>query len=387
MWHRAGGGGIVTPVGEPFEIEEVAVGPTGNHVRVAGQLTVEHVGRLREELERVIRIPSSTRIDLSGVERLDGGAAAVLAESWSRAMMGGAAVAFEGARGSVAAVLDLYTDRLARECLRPPPARIGIFEQVGRATNDIFERCIEILEFLGQVMLATFAFLRRPRSLNWPDVGRLMERHGADGLPITLTIAFLIGSITAYQAALQLKQFGADIFVGDLVSLSLTRELAPLMTAIVIAGRSGAAIAAEIGTMRVSEEIDALETLGLCPYRFLVFPRVFAVVLVLPVLTLLADVVGIFGGLLIAISQLEVSTTGYLLSVQAALDPGDVIGGLLKACVFGAILSMQACERGMATRGGAEGVGRSTTSAVVATLFLIVVADAIFTVLFDLLGI
>lgn len=372
---------------ETFEIEEVSVGPAGSRIRVEGHLTYRQVGRLRRELQRLIRVPSSTRVDLSAVESLDGGAAAVLAESWSQALQGGAAVVFEGARGPVAAVLELYTERMARECLRPPPKRISSFEQIGRATMDIVRTGQEVMHFVGRCVMATVSVVRRPRTLNFPEVGRLMERHGADGLPIALTIAFLVGLITAYQAAAQLRQFGADNLIGDLVSLSLTRELAPLLTAIVIAGRSGAAIAAEMGTMRVSEEIDAIQTLGLDPFCHLVLPRVLAVVLVLPILTLLADIVGIFGGLLIAITQLEVGVQGYLLSVQAAIGVSDVAGGLLKAAVFGAILSMQACERGLATRGGAEGVGRSTTSAVVATLFLIVLADALLTVLFDMLGI
>ena len=370
-----------------FRVEEVGIGPTGSRVRVEGRLTAGVCGLLRAQLERVIRAPSSTRIDVSGVEELDGAAAAILAEVWSTAMLQGAAIGFEGGAPRVRAMLDLYTDRRARACLLPPPAPESILAQIGRETLRLVQSLREALAFVGESSLALAAAVRNPSSVNWRDLPRMIERHGADGVPIVSLIAFLIGLITAFQAAVQLRPFGADSLVADLVGLSLTRELAPLMTAIVVAGRSGAAIAAELGTMKVSEEIDALRTLGLCPVRYLVAPRTLALVVVLPLLTLMADVVGIGGGLLVTTAQLEVSPRGYLLSIEDALDPGDVLGGVLKAAVFGLIVALSACERGLATRGGAEGVGRSTTSAVVSTLFYLVLADALFSVLFDLLGI
>src|SRR5262249_26998642 len=181
-------------------------------------------------------------------------------------------------------------------------------------------------------------------------------------------------------------QFGANIFVADLVALSVTRELAPLMTAIIVAGRSGAAFSAELGTMRVSEEVDALRTLGLDPYSYLVFPRVIALVLVVPLLTLIADVVGILGGLLVALFGLDLTLAGYLHETQKSLELFDVFSSTLKAAVFGVNIALIACQRGLATRGGAEGVGRATTSAVVTSLFAIVAADAVFTVLFLAFG-
>ena len=370
-----------------FTVEEVAVGSTGTLVRVEGTLTYSGAARLREEMSRVIRVPSSTRVDLAGVEHLDGGAAAVLAQVWGDAMRGGAAVNFVGAQGPVASILELYTERAARECLQPAPSKEGILRQVGREAVNLLAELRRVFDFLGRLSGALVSAVREPRTLNWEGIWRLMERHGTDGVPITLLIAFLIGLITAFQASVQLSQFGADTLVADLVSLSLTRELAPLMTAIVVAGRSGAAIAAEMGTMRVSEEVDALRTLGFCPYRFLVFPRVVVLMTIVPLLTLLADVVGIAGGMLIATTKLQVTYQAYIGSVQAALDVWDVFGGVLKGVVFGAIVGLTACERGLATAGGAEGVGRSTTSAVVASMFYLVVADTGFSVLFNLFGI
>lgn len=379
---------MVTPVAESaFEVEEVSVGPTGARVRVSGRLTSAGCARLRQQLDATLRAPSSTIVDVSDVEVLDGAAAAIVADVWTDKTRQGAAISFQGGRGPVAAILELYTKRAARECLLPPPGRESILTQVGRETLRLVALLREVLVFTGEAALAILASLRRPSTIHWRDVPRMIERHGADGVPISLLIAFLIGLIIAFQAAVQLEPFGADSLVADFVALSLTRELAPLMTAIVVAGRSGAAIAAELGTMKVSEEIDALKTMGFCPIRFLVVPRLLALLFVLPLLVLMADVVGILGGLLVATAQVEVSARGYLLSVGEALDLADVFSGVGKSVVFGGIIAMTAAERGLATRGGAEGVGRSTTSAVVATLFYIVLTDALFSVFFQLYGI
>jgi phospholipid/cholesterol/gamma-HCH transport system permease protein len=282
-------------------------------------------------------------------------------------------------------MLELYGAHAPRPSLRSPPVHIGVLDEIGRETLAMLGES-KGLDFIGDAVVAGVQAVRRPFTVNWTDVPKLMERAGADGLPIVLMINFLVGLVTAFQAALQLKQFGANIFVADLVGLSITRELAPLMTAIIVAGRSGAAFSAELGTMRVSEEIDALRTLGLDPYQFLVFPRVVALVLVLPLLTILADLVGIAGGLLVAMLSLDLTINAYLLEVQKAVGVWDVSSGCLKTAVFGLNIALIACQRGLATHGGAEGVGRSTTSAVVSSLFAIVVVDAIFTVLFNAFG-
>jgi phospholipid/cholesterol/gamma-HCH transport system permease protein len=357
----------------------------GARVHLSGALTTIGAGRLRAELERALGAGPVRALDLTGVERLEGGAAAVLAEAWCTVdtlprpeFVGGAA--------HVRDVLELYVGPDAC-AVRPVPQRRGFFAEAGAATAEMLANVRALLDFIGGAAVATVAAMRRPWTVAWAPVTRQMERHGADGLAIVATIGLLIGLITAFQAAIQLRKFGADSLVATLVGLSLTRELAPLMTAIVVAGRSGAAIAAELGTMKVSEEVDALTTLGLCPYRYLVFPRCLALVLVVPLLTAMADIVGLIGGALVALGTLEVSLQGYVLATRDALMLNDVLGGLIKAAAFGGIIALVACERGLATTGGAEGVGRATTGAVVKTLFYLVVADAIFAVLFDLWGI
>jgi len=357
-------------------------------LRLAGTLDLRRAGDLRAALRDPAHAARLARVDLSAVESLDGAAAAILADAWCESQARGKELRFDGAGPSVAAMLDLYTERAPRVCLLPPPAPHGLLEHVGRATEELGLLARGALAFLGRSLSAARAATRRPRSVNWADVGGLCERIGSDGAPIVLMIAFLMGVITAYQAAMQMHELGADVFVADLVALSITRELGPLMTAIVVAGRSGAALAAELGTMTVSEEVDALRTLGLDPQRFLVFPRLIAMTAVLPLLTLLSDAVGIGAGLLVTTAQLEeITLSGYLSSTRAALDLGDVFGGLFKALVFGAMIALISCERGLATRGGAAGVGRATTTAVVASLFSLIAADAVFSVLFELYGI
>lgn len=241
------------------------------------------------------------------------------------------------------------------------------------------------LAFLGSMVVVFGAILRRPRTANWRDVAPIMNRSGADAVAIVVLINFLIGVVMGFQSAVQLKQFGANIYVADLVGLSMTRELGPLMTAIIVSGRSGAAFAAELGTMRVSEEIDALRTMGFGPLRFLVFPRVLALLLVVPVLTLIGDFFGLLGGLLVGVVSLDITITGYLNETQRALEVPDVLQGIIKSGVFALAIGLISCQQGLATSGGAEGVGRRTTTSVVSSLFALILIDAAFTMLFHAL--
>jgi len=369
---------------QPGVVRRVEAPGGGARLVLEGVFALHGAEALREALREAGARGPVDRIDLSAVERLEGSAASVLVDAMCAV---GELPRLEGASADVQAVLDLYTNDGQCALPVPKPPRVPFLEQVGRSTLEIVGTLRAMLTFVAQGSGAALAAARNPRTVDWPGVGRQIERHGADGLPIVAVIGGLMGLITAYQAAVQLAKFGADTFVADLVSLSLTRELAPLMTAIVVAGRSGAAIAAELGTMKVSEEVDALHTLGICPHRYLVFPRVLALVVVVPLLTLVADVVGVLAGAAVTTSTLEVGLNQFVGSVQNALGPSDILGGLVKAAVFGGLVGGLAAERGLAAIGGAEGVGRSTTSAVVSTLFWLVFVDALFAILFNLWGI
>jgi len=369
-----------------FRVERVELQDGRAELRFAGQLRFRQCFASWQNVERLARSPTThLAFDLSGVDTLDGAATALLLALRDDVVRTGAGAEIVGAHGGVRAMLDLYGSHPPRPSLHPPPAPIGVLDEIGRETLALLGES-RGLDFVGDVVLATGKAVRAPTSINWADVPRLAERAGADSVPIVLVINFLVGLVTAFQAAVQLKQFGANIFVADLVGLSITRELAPLMTAIIVAGRSGAAFSAELGTMRVSEEIDALRTLGLDPYAFLVLPRIVTLAIVLPLLTILADVIGVLGGLLVAMLGLDITANAYLIETQKAVGLWDVFSGCLKTIFFGVNIALIACQRGLATRGGAEGVGRATTSAVVTSLFAIVVVDAIFTVIFNAFG-
>jgi phospholipid/cholesterol/gamma-HCH transport system permease protein len=200
-------------------------------------------------------------------------------------------------------------------------------------------------------------------------------------------LAFLMGVVIAYQAAVQLRPFGANIFIVDLVGISMVREIAPLVTAIVVAGRSGSAYTAQIGVMQVTEEVAALRTMGIAPLEILVLPKVFALVIALPLLTVLADALGVFGGMVIASTQLDVNFTDFLNRFEKAVSLTHYVIGVAKAPAFAIIIALVACAQGFQVRGSADSVGRHTTTSVVQSIFLVIVADAFFSILFSWFGV
>ena len=278
-------------------------------------------------------------------------------------------------------IIHLYRGdvRVGRKKRRRPQSAL---DQIGVATRDIILEFKLAFAFLGQGLVSLAGIFRDPKSANWREIFPTAERSGADAVPIVMLINFLVGLVMAFQSAPQLQRFGANIFVADLIGISMTRELGPLMTAIVVCGRSGAAFAAEIGSMKVNEEIDALRTMGFGPMRYLVLPRTMALMITMPMLTLLANVLGILGGLCVGVFSLDLTAMAYFVQLQKAVKLWDLYSGLIKAAAFGLAIAMIACQQGLATSGGAEGVGRRTTAAVVTTLFTLIVIDAIFTVFF-----
>ncbi|MBL9079548.1 MAG: ABC transporter permease [Planctomycetes bacterium] len=354
-------------------------------LRLQGSLTLRDGARLWRDLAAACAGYAEVEVDLAAVERLDGGAAALLAGSALRQGERGGRIVWVGATGDTAKLLDLYDCGPGAPCERTEPRQPGLLADIGTFAIAAVDTTRQILAFVGDLVTGVLLAVRRPRSVHTADLGVLLERAGTDGMPIVLLINFLVGAILGLQGAIQLHRFGGDPFLANLVGLSVVRELGPLMTAILVTGRSGAAYAAELGTMTVNEEIDALRTLGQDPQRFLVFPRVVTLLLVLPVLTLVGDLVGSFGGLVIAMVYLDQPAVVYLQSFQQAVSFGDVGTGLLKSVAFAIAIGLIACQRGLATRGGAVGVGRATTSAVVVVLFSLVALDAAFTWVFSLL--
>lgn len=257
---------------------------------------------------------------------------------------------------------------------------------VGRAALDSYQKSLQYARFMGECTLSVLFLLRNPGKFRWRDSLAEMQRCGAMALPITGLIAFLVGVILAYSGAVILRQFGGDIWVADLVGVTMTREMAAMMTAIVLAGRTGAAFAAEIGNMRANEEVDALTTLGIRPIDFLVIPRLVALGVMMPLLTLYANALGVVGGMAIAWGLLEISPQAFWVEMLSIVDLSDLMTGMIKAVTFGAIIGFAGCLRGLQASRSSAGVGEAATSAVVTAILLIIVSDAIFAVIFNALG-
>ncbi len=280
---------------------------------------------------------------------------------------------------------ELYDAVDRRKLESPPsaPARVhgGWVGDVGFVAAERAGDWRAEAEFVGEVTAGLGALAREPRRLREREWWKIVEKAGSDALPIVSLISFLTGVIIAFQAAMPMRQFGVDIFVVNLVALSITRELGPLMTAIVLAGRTGSAFAAEIGTMKVNEEVAALTTMGLDPVRFLGVPRVLAGIVVTPLLTIYAMAVGIAGGLTV-LMLLDFPLSTLMNQLSGALKLRDITAGLIKSFFFGAVVAGVGCLRGLRTGAGPAAVGDSTTRSVVTSIFLIVVLDAIFAVVY-----
>jgi phospholipid/cholesterol/gamma-HCH transport system permease protein len=257
---------------------------------------------------------------------------------------------------------------------------IGLFEHLGRSGARQLAQLGELLGFLGLCGRALLQAAKRPGTLKWSDVLETANEIGANAVPIVLLTGFLMGVIIAFEVGLVAREFGAVIFVVNGVGKAMLRELGALMTAIVFAGRTGAAFAAQIGTQKVNEEVNAISTFGLDPVAFLVLPRLLAACLAVPLLTVLADLVGLFGGALVMANAFGVSYLQFYSQLVKAVTAGDVVLGVVKAAVFGLTIAAIGCHRGMQTGAGAASVGLSTTGAVVASIVMVVVIDGLFAI-------
>jgi len=355
-------------------------------ISVRGDITVQTAPRLVETFRRVTELEAPRVIlDLSGVERIDSSAVAVIMHGATSVESYGGSLRLRGVSSQLRSVFEVVRDK--------PP---GVAQQAGERRSPI-ERLGH--NIVGLVRSAADFNHLAVSSLYWSFVAPLTRKGlrvqstldqavliGVNALPIVALISFLMGLIMAMQSDYQLRQFGASIFVADLVGVALTREIGPLMTALIVAGRSGSSIAAEIGTMKVTEEIDALQTMGFHPVQFLVAPKLLALGLTVPCLTLFSDVIGIFGGLVFSVIGLQIGYAAYIEETINALFLSDVITGVIKSFVFAMIIGQVGSHMGFSVTGGAEGVGRNTTMSVVVSIFLIVVADSIFTWLFYAMG-
>ena len=353
-------------------------------IRLAGRLALEDLKPLMADLQAIpghVK-PRRLSVDLADVEYLDSAGALALIELQNRASALSIPVDLLNVSEKDHGLLGLI-DRevLQRPPLRPEIIRSPIIEKLGEIARKQYQDFQEIMSFVGELVTALTYCLVHPRLVRWADVTFYMKRAGADGLPIVALISLLLGLIMAFMSSLQLKQFGANIYVANLVTIAMVRELGPIMTAIIVAGRSGSAFAAEIGTMIVNDEVNALVTMGFDPTRFLAVPKVIAAMIVVPILTVYADLFAILGGLIVGVTGLDLTFYTYIQQTKSSITIFDFVTSLIKAVVFAALISGIGCQRGFQVKGGAEGVGMSTTSAVVSAIFLIIVFDSAFAIM------
>jgi phospholipid/cholesterol/gamma-HCH transport system permease protein len=325
-------------------------------------------------------------LDASQVSYCDGSGIGLLFALRRQQQAVGGETEIRGLAPEFQQLLDLYDPAQFGRPGEAPTPRIGAIEEIGRKTVGVFTDMGALITFSGELVVALLAALRHPGRVRWRDALMVAEATGVNALPIISLLGFMIGLILAFQSAIPMRQFGADVFVANLVGAAHIRELGPLITAIIIAGRSGSAFAAELGTMKVREEIDALTTMGLDPVRFLVVTRVIAAVCMIPILTTFADLFGLIGGAVVY-SNLGFSLAAYMTQLRSSVSYGDLLGGLFKSLAFGVLVAGIGCLRGLQTKTGASAVGDSATRSVVSGIILIILTDAVFAVVFFYLGI
>lgn len=359
-------------------------------LRAGGSWDVREAARLDASLSAVAgRRPGAVALDLSEVERLDTAGAWLILRAARDFEASGAAVELLNLRPEHQAMLEQVAANDKPCPVEPPRESVvsQVVSHVGRATLRAWRKTKGEIRFLGHVASALAQTAAQPRRLRVTALVWHMEEVGFNALPIVGLISLLIGVVLAYQGATQLEKFGAQVFVVNLVGVSVLREIGILLTAIVVAGRSGSAFAASIGSMVIREEVDAMRTLGLSPVEVLVLPRILALVLMLPVLAFFADLMGLLGGMLMCWLSLDITPIVFFDRLRAAVGVSHFWVGIVKAPVFGFVIGLVGCLDGLRVSGSAESVGRQTTRAVVTSIFLVIVADAFFSIFFSYLNV
>jgi len=364
-------------------VTDTAAAPASVTVRCAGAWTVQGVAPVEQRLTALSLPPASELVfDISAVSALDTAGAWLLHRTMRAVEQRGTTTRISGLKPEFDTLLQLIAARA--EVVQPvEPVKAGLLASIGLQAWRSLIGVSGMLAFIGESAVTFLRSLIQPRRIRWRPILHNLQTAGFEALPITGLLSFLMGVVIAYQGADQLQRFGANIFIADLVGLSMLRELSPLLTAIIVAGRSGSAYAAQIGTMKINEEIDALRTIGIGPQELLVQPKIVALVIALPLLTVYADVAGVLGGMLMANSMLDISYRVFLDRLEDALSLSSFLTGIIKAPVFAVIIALVGCYQGFQASGSADSVGRQTTVSVVQSIFLVIVADALFSVIFN----
>jgi phospholipid/cholesterol/gamma-HCH transport system permease protein len=360
-----------------FQIED---GPNGRNLRLSGDWVIARVGSISDDLRGTAEL---SQLDLSGIGQIDTVGAWLI----HRTIVDTGAVV-TGASDNAARLLDEVMEADRPDRLEPP--KYGGFvrglDELGDAVNLAFSSLIGLVAFFGRLVRAFFAVLLHPRRIAWRELITRFEHVGVRALGIIGLMSFLIGIVIAQQGSVQLRQFGAEVFTVNLIGRLTFRELGVLMTAIMVAGRSGSAFAAQLGTMKLTEEIDAMRTIGVSPAEALVLPRVVATIVMMPLLGFYASLMALLGGGLYVWAVMDMPPITYVQRIREVVPMTDFYVGMVKAPVFGAIIAMAGCFQGMQVEGNAEEIGKRTTAAVVQAIFMVIVLDAFFAVFFGEIG-
>lgn len=361
---------------------------SGSRLEVTGDLHIDALQRL--ELGELWRMAEQALvIDIKGLTRIDTAGAWVLVDLQRRASLNGHELAIEGAGDAQAQLIDVVRQNMPPQDTKVPqaktlPDRLAAF---GELVVTSLGKAVDLIAFLGQVVATIATIIRHPSRLRLTSLVHHCQQVGFDAVPIVALMAFLIGVVLAFQGAAQLRQFGAEVFVVDLIAISVLRELGILLTAIIVAGRSGSAFTAAIGTMKMREEIDAMRTIGLDPVTILVVPRVLALIIMLPALGFIADISGLVGGAVMSWIELGVSPAVFQSRLVSNTDVWHFSVGMIKAPFFALIIGIVGCYEGMMVGGDAESLGRRTSISVVLSIFLVIVMDAMFSIFFAVVGV
>jgi phospholipid/cholesterol/gamma-HCH transport system permease protein len=367
---------------EPYRISRLGEGEC--LVRFGSNMDISTADILFNSLLTDLSKTSSEKLilDLAATKHVDEYGILALMELQEMIATRGGRVELVNVSPEIRDLLDHAVSELTGQCaIVTKRSRPNIFVRFGDTVIREVYHFRFMVSFLGSVVLSFFHVIRHPGDLRIEETISQMEKTGVDAVPIVGMISFLLGLIMAFMSSIQLSQFGANIYVASLVALAMISELGPVMTAIVVAGRTGSLFAAEIGTMQISEEIDALFVMGINPTLFLAVPRVLACIIVVPLLTLFSNFFAITGGLVVGVSLLNLTPGSYLIQTWETITLFEVLWGLLKSVVFAILISWAGCLRGFQVRGGADAVGQAATSAVVSSIFLIILVDSIFAVI------
>jgi phospholipid/cholesterol/gamma-HCH transport system permease protein len=361
-------------------------------IRSGGDWVLEGLRDVDGKLEQLVRKTRETPVqwDLSAVGRLDSAGMMLFIKYYDLLVLNNCTIEIIGAKVEHDKMYRLLRQYVSAAPAAGPvlPARfLRLLHGLGKISVSFFVDMIAFLSFLGETFIIFLLALRHPLSIRYGAIVKNIEEAGVRAMPIIALTSFLIGVVIAYQGAVQLQKFGANIFIVDMISISVTRELAPLITAIVVAGRTGSSYTAQIGVMKITEEIDAMRIMGFDPLHFLVLPRMMALMIVMPLMIFFADMVGILAGMFISNIHLNLSYGEFLRRLQVALEVKHVWIGIFKGPFFAWLIAVVSCFRGFQVSKSTESIGRYTTISVVNAIFLVIACDALFSVLFTELGI